>query len=229
MAVFAFLLYHSTLLAGVDFGDTASFQAAIGDLNLSPRQAYPLYFALGNLVAWLAGGEPAFGLNLFSAIAGALAAGVLTLIACELTGSLAAGLVGGLMLASSYTFWTQAIIAEVYALHLLLMGLVLSALLWWDRRPGPGRLAVVFGLYALSFGNHLMTVLLAPAIVLFIATSPGGVRLLFSLARDPACGRHRSGRCMSVPLERVLSLAAARSAGHVSGDGESVLVRRHQV
>jgi D-aminopeptidase len=88
VAVFAFLLYHSTLLAGVDFGDTGSFQAAIGDLNLSPRQAYPLYFALGNLVAWLAGGEPAFGLNLFSAIAGALAAGVLTLIACELTGSL---------------------------------------------------------------------------------------------------------------------------------------------
>jgi hypothetical protein len=33
------------------------------------------------------------------------------------------------MLASSYTFWTQAIIAEVYALHLLMMGLVLIALL----------------------------------------------------------------------------------------------------
>jgi hypothetical protein len=180
VAVFAFLLYRSTLLPGVDFGDTGSFQAAVRDLNLSPRQAYPLYFALGNLTAWLAGGEPAFGLNLFSAVAGALAAGVLTLVACELTGSLAAGLVGGLMLASSYTFWTQAIIAEVYALHLMMMGLVLIALLWWDRRPGPGRLAVVFGLYALSFGNHLMTVLLAPAIVIFIATSPGGVRLLFS-------------------------------------------------
>jgi len=180
VAVFAFLLYRSTLLPGVDFGDTGSFQAAIGDLNLSPRQAYPLYFALGNLVAWIVGGEPALGLNLFSAIAGALAAGVLTLIACELTGSLAAGLVGGLLLASSYTFWTQAIIAEVYALHLLMMGLVLTALLWWDRRPGTGRLAIVFGLYALSFGNHLMAVLLAPTIVLFIATSPGGVRLLFS-------------------------------------------------
>jgi transmembrane protein TMEM260 (protein O-mannosyltransferase) len=180
VAVFAFLLYRSTLLAGVDFGDTGSFQAAVGDLNLSPRQAYPLYFALGNLLARLTGGEPAFALNLYSAIAGALAAGVVTLLACELTGSLAAGLVGGLMLASSYTFWTQAIIAEVYALHLLLMGLVLTALLWWDRRPTLGRLAVVFGIYALSFGNHLMTVLLAPSIVLFIATSPGGLRLLVS-------------------------------------------------
>ena len=180
LAIFAFLLYRSTLLAGVDFGDTGSFQAAIGDLNLSPRQAYPLYFALGNLVVRLVGGEPAFGLNLFSAIAGALAVGVLTLVACEVTGSLAAGLVGGLMFASSYTFWTQAIIAEVYTLHLLLMGLVLLALLSWDRRRSPGRLAIVFAIYALAFGNHLMTVLLAPTIVLFIATAPGGVRLLFS-------------------------------------------------
>ena len=180
VASFAFLLYRSTLLPGVDFGDTASFQAAIGDLNLSPRQAYPLYFAIGNLVAWLAGGEPAFGLNLASALAGALAAGILTVVGCELTGSRTAGVVGGLMLAASYTFWTQAIIAEVYALHLLLIGLVLAALLWWDRRPSLSRLAVVFALYALSFGNHLMTVLLAPSIILFIATSPGGLRLLFS-------------------------------------------------
>jgi hypothetical protein len=128
------------------------------------------------------------------------------------------------MLASSYTFWTQAIIAEVYALHLLMMGLVLIALIWWDRRPGPGRLAVVFGLYALSFGNHLMTVLLAPTIVLFIATSPGGVRRSFHGA--DRSGRHRSSRCM--PMHRNASyLWHLRSAGHVSGDG-SVLVRRHQ-
>jgi hypothetical protein len=38
----------------------------------------------------------------------------------------------------------------------------------------------VFVLYALSFGNHLMTVLMAPAIVAFVASAPGGTRLLFS-------------------------------------------------
>jgi hypothetical protein len=176
----AFLLYRSTLLPGVDFGDTASFQAAAGARSISPRQAYPLYFALGGLVTTHAGGEPAFGLNLFSAIAGALACGVLVWVASGLTGSIVAGAVGGLLLASSYTFWSQAIIAEVYALHLLMMGLVLAALLWWERRRSLARLTVVFALYAFSFGNHLMTILLAPAIVVFVVTAPGGVRLLFA-------------------------------------------------
>jgi hypothetical protein len=180
VTVVAFCFYRFTLLPGVDFGDTASFQALVGERAISPRDAYPLYFAVGNLVWWLAGGEAAFGINLASAICGALACGVLTWVAADLTDSIVAGAVGGLLLAASYTFWTQSIIAEVYALHLLMMGLVLTALLWWDRRRTRGRLAVVFAVYALAFGNHLMTVLMAPAIILFVATAPGGARLLFS-------------------------------------------------
>ena len=176
----AFYLYRSTLLPGVDFGDTASLQALIGARVLNPRDAYPLYYAIGNVVWRIAGGEAAFGGNLASAICGALACGVLTWVAAELTSSLVAATAGGLLLASSYTFWTQCVIAEVYALHLLMMGLVLAALLWWDRHRTRARLALVFGIYALSFGNHLMTVLMAPAIVLFVASAPGGARLLFS-------------------------------------------------
>ena len=61
-------------------------------------------------------------------------------------------------------------------------GLVLVALLWWSRAPSLPRLAVVFGLYALGFGNHLMMVLLAPAMLLFIALTPGGLRQLLSPA-----------------------------------------------
>ena len=146
IAAAAFALYRSTLLPGLDFGDTASFQAAVGDFDLSPRQGYPLYYALANLTAWIVGGEPAHALNLLSAICGALACGVLVWVASGLTGSLLAGAGGGLLLASSYTFWTQAIIAEVYTLHLLFTGLVLAALLWWERRRTLARLAAVFAL-----------------------------------------------------------------------------------
>ena len=176
----AFVLYRSTLLPGVDFGDTASLQALIGERILSPRDAYPFYYAVGDVIARIAGGEPAYGANLASAICGALACGVLAWLAADLTGSVVSGAVGGLLLAASYTFWTQCIIAEVYALHLLMVGLVLAALLWWDKNRSLGRLALVFALYATSFGNHLMTVLLAPAIVLFVVSAPGGTRLLFS-------------------------------------------------
>ncbi len=174
----AFLLYNATLLPGLDFGDTASFQAEVGERDLTPRQAYPLYYAIGNVALALTGAEPAHALNLVSAIAGAFAVAIFVWVAIDLTGSLAAGAVGGLWLASSYTFWTQAIISEVYTLNLALMGLVLAAILWWDRRPSLPRLSVVFALYALAFGNHLMSILLLPALVLFVATAPGGLRIL---------------------------------------------------
>jgi Protein of unknown function (DUF2723) len=180
LGAIAFALYRATLLPGLDFGDTASFQAAVGELDLTPRQAYPLYFAIGDVALALTGAEPAHALNLLSAVAGAVAVAAFVWVAIDLTGSLVAGAAGGLWLASSYTFWTQAIIAEVYTLHLAMMGLVLASALWWDRRRTLPRLTLVFAVYALAFGNHLMSILLLPALVLFIVTAPGGFRLLIA-------------------------------------------------
>ena len=85
----AFLLYYSTLLPGLDFGDTASFQAGVGEIELTPRQAYPLYYALGNLALALTGSEPARALNLASAVAAAFAVAIFVWVAADLTGSLA--------------------------------------------------------------------------------------------------------------------------------------------
>jgi hypothetical protein len=180
VAAGAFAIYRATLLPSLDFGDTAAFQDAGGALEITPRQGYPLYFAIGNLVVWLAGREPAFGMNLASALCAALACGLLAWLAADLTGSLPAGVFTGALFASSYTFWSQAIIAEVYALHVLMLAASLIALTWWAKRPESlPRLGVFFAVYALGFGNHLMMVLLFPAATLFLAaTIPGGVRAL---------------------------------------------------
>ena len=43
----AFALYHATLLPGFDFGDTGSFQTMVGSPIITPRDGYPLYFAIG--------------------------------------------------------------------------------------------------------------------------------------------------------------------------------------
>ena len=180
IAAGAFAMYRATLLPSLDFGDTAAFQDAGGSLEVTPRQGYPLYFALGNVVVWLAGREPAFGMNLASAICGALACGLLAWLAADLTGSATAGAFTGALFASSYTFWSQAVIAEVYALHVLMLVASLLALTWWAKRPASlARLCVFFAVYALGFGNHLMMVLLLPPATLFlIVTMPGGIRPL---------------------------------------------------
>jgi hypothetical protein len=165
----AFWAYSATLLPGVDLGDTGGFQAAALWPETSARQGYPLYYAIARpFLRAVSPSNPARGLNLLSALWGAVGAGLVTYLAGRLTRSALAGAASGALLASSHTFWTQAIIAEVYTLHLTLIALSLLALHAFQQRPAPGRLALFFAIYAISFGNHLAMVLLLVPFALFI-------------------------------------------------------------
>jgi MFS family permease len=181
VALVAFALYHATLLPGVDFGDTGSFQTTVGSIFVTPRDGYPLYFALGGALLWLTRAAPAYALNLASAIEGAAACALIAVAGAELAGSIAAGAAASLLFAVSYTFWSQAVIAEVYALHIAFMALTLLLLLRWAREPTDRRLLAFFAVYALGFGNHLSMILLAPAYTLFLlAMAPRGWRSMFA-------------------------------------------------
>ena len=181
-ATIAFWAYTQTLLPGVDVGDTGGFQAAVLWPAVSARQAYPLYYTLAKpFVATLSPDRPARGLNLFSAVWGAGAIGLMTLAAAHLARSTVAGAAVGLLFAFSYTFWTQSIIAEVYTLHLALVGACLLSLAAFAAHPTTPRLALFFTVYALGFGNHLsMIILIAPfaAVLLLFHPAP---RELFRL------------------------------------------------
>src|SRR4051794_11472636 len=150
VAAAAFVLYRATLLPGVDFGDTGSFQTMAGSPYITPRDGYPLYFALAAAAVRIQGGDPAHALNVASAVEAAAACGLVALVAAELSASIAAGAAAALLFAVSYTFWSQAVIAEVYALHMALVSLTLLLLLQWSRSPSNGRLLVFFAAYAVG-------------------------------------------------------------------------------
>ena len=175
IAAVSFALYYATLLPGFDFGDTGFLQTTVGERTITPRNGYPLYFAVGGIFLWLTRAEPAYALNLASAVEGAIACGLLVLVAAELSGSLLAAVGASLLFAVSYTFWSQAIIAEVYSLHMVFVALTLLLLLRWAHRPTVARLALFFAVYAAGFGNHLAMILLMPGYTLFLllADPPG--------------------------------------------------------
>jgi len=178
LALLAFLLYHSTMLPGVDFGDTPSFQVMGGNATITPRDAYPLYFAIGAPFVRVIG-DRAHALNVASTVEGAVAVALIGLAAAQLAGSVAAGAAVALLFAGSYTFWSQCVITEVYALHACMMALSLLLLLRWDERPTTARLAAFFAAYAIGFGNHLAMVLLLPGFTVFLLLSaPGGWRTM---------------------------------------------------
>jgi hypothetical protein len=174
LAVFAVYLRTAarTITWANGGADGAELSAAAYVLGVAHPPGYPLYLLVGHLFALLPIGEVAFRVTLLSVVSGALAAGVAAAIAAALTDATdfraaLAGVGAGLGLALAPLYWSQATIAEVYALHGLFVLLGIAALVAW--RPGRDRVLVALALIlGLGLGNHLSLALLAVAAVPFI-------------------------------------------------------------
>ncbi len=171
----AFVLYASTAAPSVAtvFDDSLEFHVVLPTLGIAHPSGYPLYTLLGWLVSALPfGPDPAGRLNMLSAILAAAAVGIFFLVARRFSGSRPAAAIATAIFALSPTWCSQATIAEVYALHGLLVALFLLMLLRWeeDRLAGGSdrflrAAALVCGL---GLAHHRMIALLVPAALVFI-------------------------------------------------------------
>ncbi len=181
LAATTLAVYLRTLAYDVLPGDAGEFQFAAWRLGLTHPTGYPLYMIVGGL--WqrglaLLGANPAAALNALSAVFAVLA--VLALYAlmrrpplAGLTQSRAVAVFTALLLAANHTFWSQALIAEVYTLHALLLLALLLALDSLTRGDASGSavtrpLTGVALIAGLSLAHHAMTLLAAPAVLLYL-------------------------------------------------------------
>jgi hypothetical protein len=120
----------------VAYWDTAELQAVAPLMGTAHPTGFPTYVLLG----WLASvllqpfGEPAFGMNLFSAVCLAVAAAVTVDLVRALTGWLALGIAAGIALALTPIAWAVGTHAETHSLHLALVAILLWLLAAWDAR-----------------------------------------------------------------------------------------------
>jgi len=167
-----FALYARTLLPSLGQADTFEFQVIIPRLGVAHPTGYPLYILLGKLFTLLPLGNVAWRVNVASAVCATAAVLVVYAILLRLTSRWLPAFLAALAFAFSATFWSQAIIAEVYALHNLLAAVILWLLLKTSKvarkppRSAARRWQIVFFLIGLSFTNHLTTALLLPAVAL---------------------------------------------------------------
>ncbi|MGH2513484.1 MAG: protein O-mannosyl-transferase family, partial [Candidatus Limnocylindrales bacterium] len=125
-----------TLLPGLYLWDTGELQTIGPVLGTGHPTGFPAWVVLG----WLASivlqpfGDPAFRMNLLSALLGGLAAGATVLLVARLTGRRWVGLAAGLLLATTPIAWQIATRADVHALHLALVAILLGLLVDWERR-----------------------------------------------------------------------------------------------
>ena len=137
-------------------------------LGIPSYTGYPTYVMLAHLFTYLPFGDPAYRVNLASAVLGALAVTVLYTLCRRLGAERLASAVGTLAFGLSVTFWSQAVIAEVYTLHVLLMALFLLVLLVWRGRRSDRYLLLAAFLGGLTMTNHLTSLFLLPSGLLFV-------------------------------------------------------------
>ena len=173
------------VLPGVAFWDTGEMQTVAPVFGTAHPTGYPAYVILG----WIASillqpiGEPAFRMNVLSAILMGAATACATLLCIRLSGRPILGFTGGIVFAVTPEAWYLATHADPHALHVGLLALMLLLLVIWGdrwraRAPGTDRwlvaAAVVFGI---SLGNQALAVLLVPGIALYVlSTAPGILR-----------------------------------------------------
>lgn len=187
----ALLVYAATAAPSVLYGDGGEFQFVPYVLGIPHPTGYPLYCLLGWVWSHIVPfGDVARRMNLFSAVWGGVAVGVTALLAMRLLGlftrskplTAVMALVAALALAFSPAFWSQAIIAEVYAFHAFL-----TALLLWMVVSGR-RIEFVALVLGLGLAHHRSIVLLVPGVAAFYALRGKGPEgswkraLLFLLA-----------------------------------------------
>ena len=163
-------VYRATLLSRVGYsGDTAKFQFLGHVPGTAHEPGAPTYLlALEVFDHLFPFGTPAFRASLLSAIFAILTLVMINRILRRLEVSRFHAATGAALLGATPVFWSQAVIAELYTLHALFLSVILWAFIRW-RQEGSVRLfAAGCAATALSFGNHLTTITVVPALAVLV-------------------------------------------------------------
>ncbi|GIK74816.1 MAG: hypothetical protein BroJett021_38040 [Chloroflexota bacterium] len=159
------------------FDDSLEFQFVLPTFGIAHPTGYPLYTLVGGVWSHLLPfGNWAWRVNIFSAVAAAGAVALVFVLTQRLTarnehsdvwGATAAAIAFGF----GEVWWSQATVAEVYAMHNLLVAAILALALSlpsMDRSTADRRMALMLALVGLGLAHHRMIVLLLPGLAIYL-------------------------------------------------------------
>jgi hypothetical protein len=173
--LFVFVLYLRTLAPTIlpydspDLLDVPMLQMQVCVLGMTHPTGYPSYLMLSHLFTYLPFGDCAYRANLASATYAALSVAAVFAAGYLLGRRVVAAAAAALAFGLGGTLWSQAVMAEVYTLNALLVGVTILTLLLWRERRRERYLLLSAFLAGFCMTNHLTSGLLLPAILLFVA------------------------------------------------------------
>ena len=197
----AFLVYFFTLGPSVGLEDSGELATAADHLGVPHPPGYPfwslcswIFCRLFSWVTYMGQPTPAWAVSLFSAVAGAFAAGCTAMLICRSGSdmldslpaeegeegaaddrarrhalmSLAGGLGGSLVFAFSPVEWSQSTIVEIYSLNALFLMAVFLLSYRWMRRPSDRILWLTAFVFGLGLTNYQVLLLAAVPLAIII-------------------------------------------------------------
>src|SRR5689334_13669655 len=177
LVISLFVIYLFSLAPGLtwahDGADGGDLITAAATGGVPHPSGYPTFILLARLFQFLPVGSMAYRTNLMSAVLTALTALLVYDIVVwspnsPAIGNRLAGLIAGYAYGLSPLAWSQAVITEVYGLHLFFVALIIWLLVGrFAYSPNKSWLDIVIGLsVGLGMGNHLTSVFMLPAALL---------------------------------------------------------------
>jgi hypothetical protein len=169
LGLLSLALYVRTLVPWLLPGDSGEFQVLAHQVGIAHTTGYPVYMLLGKLfITLVPADDVAYRVNLFSAFMAAVTIGLVYAAGRLAARSRWGGLFASLALTVSFTFWSQALIAEVYTIGAAFLAAVLVALLAWARTGRTSALAAAGVCGGLGLGAHASVGILAPAVAIYL-------------------------------------------------------------
>ena len=177
-------IYLLTMPQAVGSADTFEFQVVIPQLGIAHPTGYPFYILLGKLFTFIPFGSMAWRVNLASVAFALMAVSFVYVTGLRLLKRPIPALLAAVLLGLTPVVWSQAIEAEVYALHALFVAAALwlmvvmigsatdekkcsKDMLAWLPGSGWQRLVMMMALLlGLGLTNHLTTLFLLPPALL---------------------------------------------------------------
>lgn len=161
-----FLLYQAQGIFTGDSGDLAT-AAALGGVPHPP--GYPLYTALGWMIAHVPLSTVSWRITLLSSLPHAITVALVYMLIVRLTkGNRVAGVFGAMCLAVNYIFFLYSVTPEVFALFDVFIVTVWLLLVSWAQTKNPSYFFAASFTYGLSLSHHHLMLFFVPAIVVFV-------------------------------------------------------------
>ncbi len=173
-------VYVKTLCPAVFWWDSGELIANIAVLGIPHRPGFPIYVLLGKFFSLLSGGNFAFRVNLLSAVFASASLIIFYKVFIKAACLFFPGMAKrkGLLLFSAlsfvfisgftFTFWIQAVRAEVYSLNICFFSLLLLLVMLYLRDRKLKWIYLFFFLSGLGLGNHHLSLLSSLPALLFL-------------------------------------------------------------